>query len=118
MAAAFVGDGDFQDDDPEIGEIKFLIKSWGSTTEDVKFKELNKRKCQEKDFEVVGDSDRSEHGFFATDEGAEAIVKESGYNIQCIVDDYHISGDFNSFSASNLMVVFEVCDSSVRTCKS
>ena len=58
MAAAFVGDGDFQDNDPEIGEIKFLIKSWASSTDDVKFTELKKRKCKEEDFEVE-DSDRS-----------------------------------------------------------
>ena len=50
VAAAFVGDGDFQDNDPEIGEVKFLIKSWASSTDDVKFTELKKRKCRYDDF--------------------------------------------------------------------
>lgn len=36
----------------------------------------------------------------------------------CIDDEYDIYGDFHSQVASNLMITFEVCDESVRTCKS
>jgi len=69
------------------------------------------------DFDIV-DSNRSPHGFYSSDESVEEVVKNSSINLQCIIDDYSISGDFNSNSASNLMVVFELCDSSVRFCKS
>ena len=93
-----------------------MIKSWKSSTDEVKFTELGKRPCETEDF-TIGDSGRSRYGFFDFDEGAYEAVNSS-YNIQCIDDDYHVSGDFNSQTASNLMVVFEVCDPSVRTCKS
>ena len=35
----------------------------------------------------------------------------------CIDEPYDIFGDFNSRTASNLMVTFELCDESVRKCK-
>ena len=45
-------------------------------------------------------------------------VTDSDYDIFCIDNDYAIKGDFNSYQAANLMVVFEVCDRTKRTCKS
>ena len=47
------------------------------------------------------------------DESTEHIVYNSGYQLRCIDDPsaLKIKGDFNSNSASNLMVVFEFCDS-------
>ena len=38
--------------------------------------------------------------------------------MKCIDEEYNIFGDFNSGVASNLMITFEVCDESVRKCKS
>ena len=47
------------------------------------------------------------------DESTEIIVYESGYPLRCIEDESSIAikGDFNSNAASNLMVVFEKCNS-------
>ena len=30
--------------------------------------------------------------------------------LQCIAEPYELYGDFNTLSASNLMVVYEICD--------
>ena len=46
-------------------------------------------------------------------------VREDGYDIRCIDEDYGVSGDFNTASAENLMITFELCDSTTgATCKS
>ena len=37
LAASFVG---YQDEDKDIGDLKFLLKSWKSSTEEVQFTEL------------------------------------------------------------------------------
>ena len=43
---------------------------------------------------------------------------DSVYNFRCIAEDFEIAGSFNTDTASNLMVVFELCDPVKRkTCK-
>ena len=51
------------------------------------------------------------------DEATKSIVYESGYDIRCIDEPFKIKGDFNTNSAANLMVTFELCDDSKRKCK-
>ena len=46
VAAAFVANNDMFPD-PEIGELKFILKNWGSSTDDLDFKTLEERKCTE-----------------------------------------------------------------------
>ena len=38
--------------------------------------------------------------------------------MNCIDEPFEVFGDYNSNSASNLMVVFDICDPKKRTCKS
>ena len=37
-------------------------------------------------------------------------IFESNYPLMCIDDEYEIKGDFNTNTASNLMIVFELCE--------
>ena len=42
-----------------------MIKSWESSTDEVTFTELPKRKCTSEDFELIGeDKKRSAYGFY------------------------------------------------------
>ena len=47
-------------------------------------------------------------------------VKEVTDNkdMRCITEEFEIKGDYDSSTARNLMVIFDVCDSSLRQCKS
>ena len=59
--------------DPEIGELKFILKKWASSDDDLEFEELKKRKCTDKDFENV-DGKPSDYGFFEMDDATRQIV--------------------------------------------
>ena len=49
-------------------------------------------------------------------DSAKTITETPSIDLRCIdTDDFEVSGNFNSDSASNLMVVFELCDASLRT---
>ena len=102
--------------DEEIGELKFILKSWGNASGDLEFKELTHRKCTNADF-VNPSGGQSEYGFFEMDDTTKDIVIESGYDLRCIDVPYGVKGDFNSNAADNLMVTYELCDRSKRTCK-
>ena len=52
LAASFVG---YQDEDLDIGDIKFLLKSWKSSTEEVQFYDLKQRRCTAEDFATADD---------------------------------------------------------------
>ena len=110
IAAAFVGTGNL---DPEIGQLKFFMKSWASSTEEIKFTDMISRHCEKDDFIESSDAEegqKSAYGFFPMDDTTEIIVNQSSYQLRCIDSDYEIKGDFNSNAASNLMVTFQVCD--------
>ena len=49
--------GDWQDD-PEIGELKFVLKRWTNGT-DFGFEELKQRKCTEQDF-IIDEHDKKD----------------------------------------------------------
>ena len=59
----------------------------------------------------------SEYGFYPVSESAQNVVKKGGYDLRCIDEPFEVKGDFNTNTAANLMVTFELCDSSKRTCK-
>ena len=88
------------------------MKSWTSSTDELKFTDIPSRPCQRNDFigssEMEGET--SAYGFHPMDEATRTIVLESSYHLRCIEDQYEIKGDFNSNAASNLMVTFEICD--------
>ena len=96
-----------------------MIKSWKSSVDGVSFKELKHRPCTDDDFfkREEGDTNESIYGFYKLSEGTEAVLKD-GYNLKCIDEDLSIYGDFNTYTASNLMVTFERCNPKERTCKS
>ena len=52
LAAAFVG---YQDEDKDIGELKFVLKTWKSSAEEVQFTELKQRRCTAEDFATADD---------------------------------------------------------------
>ena len=56
--------------------------------------------------------------FFPTSSVSEYDVQTYGPKMKCIREDYQILGNFNTNMASNLMVVFEKCDPTQRSCKS
>ena len=59
------GDGDWKDtqSDPEVGELKFVLKSWEDAGP-IKMKELASRICTEDDFLVKGEDEKSSYGFY------------------------------------------------------
>ena len=83
----------------------------------MKFTELTQRACNAEDFATADDLGQNAYGFYPMSDSAKTISNDDSYRIKCIVDDFDISGNFNSDTASSLMVVFEICDSSQQTCK-
>ena len=104
-------------DDPEIGELKFYNKYWNNN-ELPKFRELRTRSCTDEDFQVAEGEKRSEYGFFLPSETTLETIANEMHALKCVDEPVEISGDFDTFSAQNLMVVFEICDPEVRKCKS
>ena len=70
---------------PEIGKLKFVIKSWEATVDLLKWRELDSRPCLQNDFASV-DEFKSEYGFYEMDQSTEAIMKSSNYELLCIED--------------------------------
>ena len=51
------------------------------------------------------------------DDSTKDLVLNDGYDLRCIDVPYSVKGDFNTNAADNLMVTYELCDSSKTTCK-
>ena len=51
-------------EDPEIGELKFIMREWDLSTSYASETELKTRPCTEEDFNVKEGTDRSEYGFY------------------------------------------------------
>ena len=77
---------------------------------------MKDRPCTEDDFKSVN-REPSAYGFYTMDGSTEDIVNKSGYDLRCIDEEFNVRGDFNTNSAENLMITFELCDSTKRTCK-
>lgn len=78
---------------PEIGQIKFLIKEWYSQTTSMKLTELKQRKCEEKDFRVDNEQEKSSYGFYAFSSLDREVLNEELY---CIDEPFEIAGNYNS----------------------
>ena len=105
-------------EDPEIGQMKFVIKYWQNSTQGVEFRELKLRNCESKDIAMKESVDRNEYGFYTFDPDTEGNVIHVKDQLKCIDEPFEIKGHYDSFTAANLMVVYEVCDPSKRKCKS
>lgn len=120
-AAVTYGDEsfNFEEEDPEIGQLKYFIKHWAASTEGVKFRELKSRKCLPEDFEFQPGHKRSNYGFYPFDKDTEGNFEVVKDRFKCIDEPFELKGHYDSQSAQNLMVVFEVCDPTKRKkCKS
>ena len=82
------------------------------TNGNVWFKEINTRYCVPKsDF---GDASK----LYQISDVQEQSLKIYGHLLKCTDSDLSIFGNYDTSKAVNLLVVFEKCDQSVRTCKS
>ena len=107
-------------EDPEIGTIKFYIKYWNHPELGDKFgfHELDSSLCDpEKDLNDVAGT-KPESGFYPVTPTNEADVNTYGPKMKCIREPYSLFGNFNSDAASTLLIIFEKCDPTKRTCKS
>ena len=106
-------------EDPEIGQLKFVMKSWSeSEVSEIFFTELSARKCSDEDLSVGESQTRNEYGFYQFEQNTRSYLELMKGRMYCIDDYFEILGHYNSFVAQNLMVVYEKCDASKRKCKS
>ena len=98
-------------EDPTVGEIKFVLKSW-SLTEPITFTYLKDRPCNDADFE-------GEDAFWPL-HPKYAAFRDYRKKMKCIDEPYQIWGDYNAEITQNLLVVFESCNRTVpgNNCKS
>ena len=62
-------------EDPEIGQLKFVMKTWKSSTSAPQFIELKQRQCTEDDFDTDSRGDRrSRYGFFPMNEDTKGNI--------------------------------------------
>ena len=95
-------------EDEEIGTVKFYMKTWNvAKNEGLNFRELVLGPCPMRGF------------FYRTNENSQGDFSHYGRKMKCIADDsFFIAGNYNTFEASQLMIVFERCDPDQRVCKS
>ena len=60
----------------------------------------------------------NEYGFYPLKKGLNKDIVTDNKHMRCIDEEYEIQGDFDSYSARNLMIVFDICNPKLRTCKS
>ena len=93
------------------------LKSWGVYGAGITFREVNTTLCTKDHFNDVEGSN-PESKFFKTFQNSEADLNKYGTAMKCITDDMtSIFGNYDTASAENFVVVFETCDSNIRTCK-
>ena len=83
----------------------------------ITFKELKTRPCTLEDFDVEEGEDKSSYGFYPLHEKTNSAIVSSTI-MKCIDEPFEIKGEFNTNTAANLMIVFDKCDPTKRTCKS
>ena len=92
------------------------MKSWNLYDDDdngIQFKEIKTKPCNEVEI-------NTESKFFSSDSDwfKHAMNLYTG-SLLCIDEEsISMNGNYESSQASNLMIVFELCDSSVRWCRS
>ena len=106
------------DEDPEIGQIKFVIKNWENPSEGTGFREVKTRNCRPEDITLPEGETRNEYGFYPFDSDTAGNLEPVKNRMVCTDEPYEIKGHYDSFTAANLMVVYEICNPEKRTCKS
>ena len=77
IAASFIDNGNQKiPDDPEVGQLKFFIKSWKENDEVASFRELITRSCFDEDFLIQNDETMSSYGFYPLDEMSKKLAKK------------------------------------------
>ena len=76
------------------------------------------RSCTDDDLSIGEHQSRNEYGFYPFDENTIGIIESLRERMMCIDEKFEISGDFDSQTAQNLMIVYEICDPLKRRCKS
>ena len=67
---------------------------------------------------MKGGETRSSYGFFKSSEVTEKVLTAYMDTLYCINEPFEMFGDYESETASNLIVVYEKCDPERRKCKS
>ena len=62
--------------------------------------------------------DRSKYGFYEPLKSTSDLIVNVQETLRCIDEPFEISGSYDTFTAQNLMVVYEVCNPESRKCKS
>ena len=121
VAAGLVSyEGSEQIEDPEIGTLKFYYKHFSHPDyeELFEFKELESEFCERaKDFNDVEGSNPGS-GFYPTHPSSVVDLDRLGNLLKCVREPYGIVGNFDTHIAGTLMVTFEKCDRTKRSCKS
>lgn len=112
VAAAVTAYGDPTDiEDPRIGTIEFYIKSWKADGSPLDFKKLDTRLCSLDEFSFRSDKVKRDTPFYPVHQKSESL-RDYLPKMKCVDEPYDLYGDFSTNIASNLMVVFELCDPS------
>ena len=102
-------------EDPDYGEVKFYIKSFGLGEPGVIFDELPVRICDPAtDFNYADDNNPGAT-FYRANPANGNDLKTYGGKMKCIDTDFELLGNYNTEAAKNLMVAFVRCDSIKRT---
>lgn len=106
-------------EDANIGELKFILKTWNENDLTPRFRELKTRPCTASDLFVKEGEDQTSYGFYRSRADANLLSEKDAKNYKCIDEPYELFGNYNEASASNLIVTFELCTPELRdTCKS
>lgn len=109
-------------EDPAYGQIKIMTKSWQSGQSGINFDELQTDACNvRKDFAF--ESELIESLFFPVASSKSFELSRYGHRLKCLLQpsSLQLQGNFQSASATNIMVIFEMCKNETESglpCKS
>ena len=102
-------------EDPEVGTIKLIYKKWDVVGDKdvMEFIEIPTRPCLKEDFEG------NESIFYPAKETSVADMHLHWKQLKCVDKETELSmfGRYDTQAGQNIMVVFEKCDRTKRTCK-
>ena len=80
-------------EDPEIGELKFFMRSWDNPNSLGDVKPLKTRPCTPADFYIEEGNDRSEYGFYRVKD--KSLFSQIDVSIlKCIYEEFTIKGNY------------------------
>ena len=108
-------------EDPTIGTVKFIKKAWGYEGAEF-FTELESHYCDPEELQNVAGSNEDAN-FYPLSKLSETFYDQYGGRFKCLDNperDLNLHGNYDTISATNMMVVFDVCnnETSTVTCKS